>query len=242
MGDLLFPSPAYNESVFRYDEARDVEWSRKKNNLYWAGSTTGGYATDDSWRCYQRQRFVALAQQLEPRRYYYLREESGIVSRVKSSYLNSRLYDVAFTKIRQCERKFCRDQSIYFKIKSWAHKDQALRSRLVFDLDGNGISGRYYKLIASRSVPLKQTLLREWHDDRLIPWVHYVPVSQGMDEVPELVFYLTSTKSGRERAEEIANQGREWYSRAFRDIDLTIYTYRLLLELARLQDPMREAS
>lgn len=242
MGDVLFPSPAYIESEFRYDETQDVDWDKKHNNLYWAGSTTGGFALGNQWRDYHRQRFVKLAQNLGKQQHYYLRETGGVVSRMQSSFLNSRLFDVAFTKIFQCERKYCRDQSAYFNIKSWADKDQALRSRLVFDIDGNGISGRYYKLLASKSVPLKQTLFREWHDERLVPWVHYIPVSQGMEEVPELVFYLTSTEAGQHRAKEIAERGREWFSKAFRDVDLSIYTYRLMLELARLQDPEREAS
>ena len=242
MGDILFPSPAYMESDFRYDKAHDVEWHSKRNNVYWAGSTTGGFALDDRWRDYQRQRFVSLAQNLGHQQHYYLKEQTGIIGRVKSSFLNSRLFEVAFTRIIQCQKRFCRDQGAYFRTKSWAAKDEMLRSRLVFDIDGNGISGRYYKLLASKSVPLKQTLFQEWHDDRLIPWVHYVPVSQGMEELPELVFYLTSTKTGQERAREIAEQGREWFSKAFRDVDLQIYTYRLLLELARLQDLDRQAS
>ncbi|RDL36698.1 Beta-1,2-xylosyltransferase 1 [Venustampulla echinocandica] len=242
MGDLLFPSLAYMQSEFQYDEAHDVEWDRKQNNIYWAGSSTGGFAIDDQWRHYQRQRSVKLAQNLERQQHYYLRERGGVVHRVKSSFLNSRLFDAAFTRILHCERKYCRDQSAYFNVKSWADKDRALRSRLVYDTDGNGISGRYYKLLASKPVPLKQTLFQEWHDERLVPWVHYVRVSQGMEEVPELVFYLTSTEAGQQRAKEIAEQGRDWFSRAFRDIDLSIYTYRLLLELARLQDPERQAS
>lgn len=242
MGDLLFPSPAYIESGFRYDEAHDVEWDMKQNNLYWAGSSTGGFASDNRWQFYHRQRFVKLAQNLEGRQHSYLRESGGTIHRMRSSFLNGRLFDVAFTRILQCKRKHCRDQSAYFNFKSWADKDRALQSRLVFDIDGNGISGRYYKLLASKSAPLKQTLLREWHDERLIPWVHYIPVSQHMEELPELVFYLTSTQAGQQRAKEIAEQGRMWFYRAFRDVDFGIYTYRLLLELARLQDPERQAS
>ncbi|CAJ2510135.1 Uu.00g060350.m01.CDS01 [Anthostomella pinea] len=241
MGDILYPSPAYSEPEFQYDGARDLAWDKKRNNLYWAGSTTGGFALDDKWQHYHRQRFVQLAQNLEKRQHQYLRESDGVVSLVKSSFFNSRLYDVAFTRIFQCKRRYCRDQRAYFNAKSWAGKDDAFQSRLVFDIDGNGISGRYYKLLASTSVPLKQTLLREWHDDRLIPWVHYIPVSQSMEELPELVTYLTSTKAGQKSAREIANQGRDWYSKAFRDVDRTIYVYRLLLEMARLQDPERPA-
>lgn len=44
-------------------------------------------------------------------------------------------------------------------MKPLASKDEAFHSRLVFDLDGNGISGRWYRLLASKSAPLKQTLL-----------------------------------------------------------------------------------
>ncbi|QVM08440.1 F-actin-capping protein subunit beta [Coccidioides posadasii str. Silveira] len=242
MGDILYPSPAYIESEFQYVEANDVDWDKKINNLYWAGSTTGGFASTDQWRDYHRQRFVSLAQNLRRRQHYYLREKGGVISRVSSSFLNSRLFDVAFTRIFQCKKKYCRDQHMYFKVKSWADKDKALRSRLAFDIDGNGISGRYYKLLASKSAPLKQTLFREWHDERLVPWVHYIPVSQSLEELPELVFYLTSTEAGQKRAREIAEQGRDWFSKAFRDVDLTVYTYRLMLELARLQDPKRPAA
>ena len=242
MGDFLIPSPAYMASEFQYDEAHDVEWHQKRNALYWAGSTTGGVALDGRWPNYHRQRFVTLAQNLGTgQQHAYLREYEGVVRRTSSSFLNGRLFDVAFTRIFQCERPYCRAQRMFFCTKAWADRDEALRSRLVFDLDGNGISGRYYKLLASRSAPLKQTLLREWHDDRLVPWVHYIPISPGMGEVPELVSYLTLTESGERRGKEIADQGREWFSTVFRDVDLTVYLYRLLLELARLQDPGRQA-
>ncbi|KAK3322617.1 hypothetical protein B0H66DRAFT_581699 [Apodospora peruviana] len=242
MGDILIPSPAYSEREFTYDEAHDTPWDKKSNQLYWAGSTTGGYAASDSkWRLFHRQRFVQIAQNRRSSNYYLRSNSEGVISRVTSSFLNGRLWDVAFTRIFQCDRPACREQRGYFHLKSWANKDRALASRLVFDIDGNGISGRYYKLLASRSVPLKQTLLREWHDDRLLPWVHYVPVSQSMEELPELVFYLTSTEEGRELAREVAEAGRNWFGVAMREVDRSIYLYRLLLEMARLQDVEREA-
>ncbi|KAF7169365.1 hypothetical protein CNMCM5623_002128 [Aspergillus felis] len=240
MGDILYPSPAYLESEFEYVEAKDISWDSKHNTLYWAGSTTGGFAVNDDWQSFHRQRFVKLAQNLGNKPHSYLREGKGVVSLVKSSFLNSRLFDVAFTRIFQCETRYCRDQQALFRTKSWADKDEALHSRLVFDIDGNGISGRYYKLLASKSAPLKQTLLREWHDDRLMPWVHYIPISQSMEELPEMVMYFTS-EAGQKRAREIAEEGREWFLKAFRKEDLTIYMYRVLLELARLQDPKRSA-
>ncbi|XWW96701.1 hypothetical protein V2A60_004678 [Cordyceps javanica] len=241
MGDILIPSPAYLEAEFVYDASVEPDFYTKTNNLYWAGSTSGAFAHDDGWRAYHRQRFVQFAQNLGREQYYYLREKDDAVERVPSSFLNGRLYDVAFTRIFQCITRQCREQRAFFPPGAWADKDAALKSRLVFDLDGNGISGRYYKLLASKSLPLKQTLIREWHDERLVPWVHYVPVSQSLEELPELVMYLTSTESGQKKAKEMADKGREWYAKALRKEDMAIYVYRLMLELARLQDPKREA-
>lgn len=137
-------------------------------------------------------------------------------------------------------RKSAKIKVPFFPIKPWSDKDRPLRSKLVFDLDGNGISGRYYKLLASKSVPLKQTLLREWHDERLVPWVHYIPISQGMEEVPEIVAYLTGTETGERLARQVAEEGRQWFGKALREVDRGVYIYRLFLELARLQDVERE--
>lgn len=246
MGDIVFPSPAYQEPEFQYREENDVEWDRKRNNLYWKGSTTGGFASDGRWQNYHRQRLVSFVQNPgfweKDQRYKFLQEEDGMVYQMQSSFLDGRLFDVGFSRIFQCGRRACRDESRFFETEAWAPRDEALQSRLVFDLDGNGISGRYYKLLASRSVPLKQTLLREWHDDRLRPWVHYVPVSPSLEELPELVNFLTSTPTGQRRAREIADRGRAWFGQAMRDVDMTVYLYRLLLELARLQDARRPAS
>ena len=87
---------------------------------------------------------------------------------------------------------------------------------------------------------LKQTVLREWHDERLIPWVHYIPVSLSMEELPEIMRYMTSDKDGMRRAREIADASRDWHGRVLRREDFTIYLYRLMLELARIMDPKRE--
>jgi hypothetical protein len=126
-----------------------------------------------------------------------------------------------------------------FSTRSWADAAAPFRSTLAFDLDGNGISGRFYKLLASRSAVLKQTVLREWHDERLVPWVHYIPVSMSMEEVPELVAFLTETSVGRERAKRIGEQGRQWMGEGMRVEDRAVYVLRLLLEVARAVDGER---
>jgi hypothetical protein len=242
MEDILIPSPAYIQSRFQYRDTEDVSWDKKRNNLYWDGSNTGGFAEHNGlWRGFHRQRFVSLVQNLETQRYSYLSIAGGRVVRTASDFLNGRLYDVAFTRIFQCVKASCRAQRHFFRTRSWRREDAALRSRLVFDIDGNGISGRFYRLLASQSLPLKQTLLREWHDERLMPWVHYVPISQSLEELPEVVSWLTSTTRGQEIAKGMAEAGRNWYFQALRDLDKSVYLYRVMLEMKRLQNDTRAA-
>ena len=244
MSDILIPSPAYISKEFGYNELHDIDWAAKRNNLYWRGSTTGSFTTEDNqWKDFHRQRFVTLAQQLDKKKKHtYLREgdDGRTVELYNSTFLNSRLFDGAFTKVVGCAPRQCHAEASFFHLLPPTNRHQALHSRLVFDIDGNGISGRYYQLLASKSAVLKQTLFREWHDDRLVPWYHYIPVSLGMEELPELVNYLVYSEEGQKIAQEIAEQGREWYKRSLREVDMRIYVWRLMLELARLQDPARE--
>lgn len=53
---------------------------------------------------------------------------------------------------------------------------------------------------------------------------------------------IVFSEAGQKCAQEIAEQGQDWFSKAIRKEDMTIYMYRVLLELARLQDPERPAN
>ena len=76
------------------------------------------------------------------------------------------------------------------------------------------MGGRCYKLLASVSVPLKQTIV----------WCRRFTTSLVAKawEFPEIVSYLISTKAGQRVAKE-AGGGRAWYTQAFRETDLAIY-------------------
>ncbi|KAI5367772.1 Putative glycosyl transferase CAP10 domain-containing protein [Septoria linicola] len=247
MNDIPFPAIAYTMSSYSYDETEIVDYSLKQPGLYWAGKTTGGYQrvddNDEGWVPLHRQRFVAKANNLENETHTYLRrtEEGGLWKAVNDEAFNNSFYHVHFTEIVQCDETARKHQKEYFDVKPPDSRAEAGKYTLVFDSDGNGHSARYYRLLQSKSLPLKQTIFREWHDDRLQPWLHYVPVSLAMDELPEVVRYFVEEAEGRELAQEMAIKGREWSLQVLRPVDQVIYLYRLLLELARLQDPARVA-
>ncbi|KXT09406.1 hypothetical protein AC579_8447 [Pseudocercospora musae] len=80
-------------------------------------------------------------------------------------------------------------------------------------------------------------LFKELHHDRLVPGVHYVPISLAMDELPEVVRYLTEGE-GKKIAGKLAINGQVRSRKALKPV---VYLYRLMLELARITDPDRKA-
>jgi len=248
MGDVPFPAAAYTNPTFTvYDDIEDLHWEKKTAGLYWAGSTTGGFqkADNDDWKQYHRQRFVSLANGLDSRSYAYLRrsDDGAEWQQHSTRALNNSLYNVRFTDVIQfADTNTNIAIRARFSIRDREPKGEAFKYTLAFDLDGNGHSGRFYRLLNSRSLPLKQTAFREWHDERLQQWQHYIPISLGMEELPEVVRYLTEEEEGREIAALLAEKGRQWSLKALRPVDQAIYIYRLMLELSRLQDPNRPAS
>ncbi|KNG52081.1 glycosyltransferase family 90 protein [Stemphylium lycopersici] len=242
-GDIMYPSPWYPEKMDQgdYKNEEDPLWDQKAKNLYWAGSTTGSYSWNSSWQYAHRQRFVKMIQTLNHTNHMYLKEfQPGKWASYKEIEDHSDLFDVKLTAIIQCDDKDCEEQEEFFALGEKEDRSQQFHSQFIFDTDGNSFSGRFYTLLQSRSAVLKQTVLREWHDERLIPWIHFIPVSLSMNELPELMRYMTSHEDGSKRAKEIAEAGREWHGKVLRKEDFTIYLYRLMLELARIMDPARE--
>lgn len=114
-------------------------------------------------------------------------------------------------------------------------------SKYVFDMDGNGFSGRYYRLLRSKACVLKATIFNEWHDDRLQPWVHYLPVSMSLEEVPEMMRFLTHDRRGRgdKVGSEVAQAGKLWAAKVLRERDMAIVMAVIAMELERVMSDAR---
>jgi hypothetical protein len=244
-GDILFPAPSYSWPQFAYSAWRDRSWRRKTDALYWAGSNTGSYTHDETWRRHHRQRLVLLGLGAdEGKKFTYLRKAGGGDSWMPytTSRFDRSLYHVAMTKIRACDEPACREQNDAFRPRKKPEPaSEPYRYKYVFDIDGNSLSGRFYRLLASNSAVLKTTIFKEWHDERLVPWLHYIPVSLGLEELPELVRFLATTDEGREVGRRVAEAGKRWHAKALREVDRGVYFYRLLLEIAWLQSTERAA-
>ena len=123
----------------------------------------------------------------------------------------------------------------YRRMKEMAlHRE--FRYKYLPDVDGNSFSGRYRAFLLSNSLPIKATIYKEWHDDRLIAWKHFVPMDNTFMDFYSIMEYLLGHDS---QAEKIAEDGRHWAERTLRKEDMVIYAYRLALEYARVSDPQR---
>ena len=247
--DLLMPATDYTSEMTwfykPYNESEDMPWDEKQNRLYWTGSSSDGFFTDDSWRTSHRFRFVRdLNNQSKPIPLLRKNEESGswepYASRMKalSEYIHVGFPDASHCSPEECDRM--RDPAAGLAFTAHEGMPASYGSKFVLDIDGSSYTERFQRLLHSRGAVFKMTIFQEWHDDFLAPWVHYVPVTLGMRELPETLRFFVETAAGQEIGRAIAAEGRAWARRTWRPVDMKIALFRILLEYARLWGPERD--
>lgn len=150
------------------------------------------------------------------------------------------LFDVHFSHIGQCDPGDCDAQREFFDIAKTAAQEDAWYYKYLLDMDGNAFSGRFYAFLKSHSLVFKMAVFREWHEDWIKPWLHYVPLSLNGSEYFEVMRYFDREKEGQEQAVRIAEAGRDWADKVLRNQDFEVWFFRLLLEYGRLVDDNRE--
>lgn len=262
--DILFPANMYflKDERYVYDKKHDYEWEDKTDSMLWRGVTSGGVQVEDSWHRLHRQRFVITANATEmdnttvPILTKNNEDEYQLDPEFHPSEFASSHFDVGFTEAWGCIPADCP-----FYKDVWTYKDQKpfseqFKSKYLVDIDGHSFSGRWRAFHQSKSLGIKATIFREWHDSRLFAWRHFIPMDNRFTDLYTLMTYFiglhppTSEDSLVNNgpyiprhdfeAEVIATQSREWAQNALRDEDLDIYLYLLLLEYGRVIDDNRD--
>jgi hypothetical protein len=140
------------------------------------------------------------------------------------------LFDVKFSHIGQCDPEDCTAQTNFFEIAEPADQQDAWKYKYLVDIDGNAFSGRFYAFLLSNSLVYKFALFREWHNEWLYPWVHYVPLSLKGPDHFETVRFFAHEPEGQRTAVQIAEQSQQWAKTTLRNEDLEVWFFRLLLE------------
>lgn len=264
--DILYPSAWNYMDKVKYDpneEHPDSEFEKKTRTLFWRGATSEGVSPGSgTWKGMSRQRFIHLANNINdttppqpvllpypfaPRgKLTYISMETGQLSKLVSTDIH------IVDNILRCGGKDCVEQADEFAPLATPSDFQSHWSyKYLLDLDGAGFSGRFLPFLASRSLPFKAALFREWYDSRLTPWLHFVPLDlRGQGFWATLVYFAglegiinekrISMVAHDKEGELIAETGREWAGQVLRKEDMEIYFFRLLLEWGRLTDDGRE--
>jgi len=232
--DIIYPSPWYWYGKVPYEEEADIQWREKEDKIWWRGSTTGGFSRGGGWRRQHRQRIVQKLNGADRAKILINRAESDqkedwqVKEVPRSDYKG--IFDIFFSHVGQCDETDCNAQREFFDIKETAKQQDAWKYKYLLDMDGNAFSGRFYAFLKSRSLVYKMAIFREWHEEWLKPWVHYIPLSLGGSEWVEAVRWFAGEPTGKKEAERLALQGRDWADKVLRNEDLEVWFFRLLLE------------
>jgi hypothetical protein len=167
------------------DVGNDPDWEKKsKNKIVWRGSSTGSkYAREIIWRSAQRSRLTLLTNSKATNitsTVYTTAQDNTTLQAYEASLadLNPRFYDIVFTGGPiQCEQNDGSCDAVARHLpftEKGMNQDQANQYKYVFDVDGNGWSGRFHRLMSSKQAVLKSTGFTEWWGDRIQPWLQYV--------------------------------------------------------------------
>ncbi|POS83811.1 hypothetical protein EPUL_006085 [Erysiphe pulchra] len=261
--EILLPAPVYwsNEERFSGGTYHGGPWEAKLDQAIWRGVATGGRNTVDNWKGFQRHRFVAMTNgtkisavenwnlisdnwSLPPPQYHLAAQIEN-----KLGEWTKRWADTGFVDLN-CdpqENLTCYYTSPHFRVVPGMMMADQFQRKFLPDIDGNSFSGRYRGFLLSTSLPIKATIFREWHDCRLVPWKHFVPMDNRFLDFWGIMQYFLGYESDKikipshdEQAKNIAIDGQEWANKVLRTEDMQIYVLRLLLEYARLSDDQRD--
>lgn len=258
--EILIPGAMYLSSRAFYNGgwSSGGKWSNKMDALVWRGTASGGRNKVDNWWHFHRHRWVQTMNGTT-----VARVEAGdaaaaptldLLSTANYSLPNSmdgrigtwlaNFSDVSFVHLEcfpEPPKKYkgtCSYTGEHLGIAKPMPMKQQYRYKYLPDVDGNSFSGRWRAFLKSTSVPLKATIYAEWHDDRMVPWVHFVPFDASYKDIYAVMEYFLNGRDAQ--AEVIATESRNWANAVYRNEDMKLYVWRLLLEYARVVDDNRQ--
>ncbi|KAH8668192.1 hypothetical protein BGZ60DRAFT_505575 [Tricladium varicosporioides] len=260
--DILFPANMYykDDDRYAYDSTYDYDWTDKEDSMIWRGVTSGGTNTADNWMNMHRQRLALITNGTvmadKDKKVRILSEDPAnhgtyqIYDHFNSSKFASDHTDVGFTEAFACVPN-CNFYDGVWTYKNMTTLSEQFESKFVVDVDGHSFSGRWHAFLESKSLGIKATIFREWHDSRLFAWRHFVPLDNRYDEIYSILTYFIGYGKQGEPNEpymprhdfegnKLGRQGSEWAKKVLRKEDIEIYMFRLLIEYARIIDDNRD--
>ncbi|KAK5992922.1 Beta-1,2-xylosyltransferase 1-like protein [Cladobotryum mycophilum] len=241
-------------------EQPDIKWqfTRRYDSLVWRGSVGEHAITNQALRGSHKYRLLHMANTPYPHDEVTMilpipgNEEKFGYERVKAAEANGIApFSLGVSSYAACLGTNC--EVVERAYGKGEDVTEPLEYRYVLLLDeDDGPPPELMRTIRSNSVPFVSTIFRTWSTDRLMPWLHFVPIDPRYQGLHTTLTYFTGTENkpkvnGRETsmpgttqdAEWIAQQGQKWAAKALGEKDMEIYVFRLLLEWGRLINDLR---
>ncbi len=247
--DILYPFPGGFASG---GEAKNKPWGpfanlsfkNLTNDLYWRGNkpSTEGLCTN-AWQGLAEERLVylgnttALQETKEKTVFLVPLDEEG------------KKYQNAFIPASVLASQLPLNASFH-AAGDTGDQDRFLH-KYSLTLDSDGV-GKFLEDVQSPMAAVRSGIMKSWYDDRLQPWLHYIPLDMrwhGLYPTLAYFFGIRGEVKGQEvtmnrRTNEgkwIADEGRKRVETVVREADAEVYMFRLLLEWARITDDARES-
>lgn len=267
--EILLPPAMYwtRDPFYSGGDDHGDAWENKKDTLMWRGSASGGRNRKENWTRFQRHRFISMLNSTSIRQLEQTYEEKAI----NFVLPQNGTYDLTVQKPDAPAHAFsewvaswsdaaavhllcfpedppgphCTYTDEYFSVAPALPMKEQYRNKYLPDIDGNSFSGRYRGFLGSTSLPIKASIYQEWHDSRIIPWKHFVPMDNTFIDIYGIMEYFVGNKllglgGHDEVAKNIALDGKAWAEKVLRREDMSVYVLRLLLEYARVCDDDRD--
>lgn len=287
--DILYPPACDYIDKVKYDPSPsnpDGPFASKSNTLFWRGTASEAVSQYGTWKGMLRQRMVHLANNASSAFHTTLfhpsppSPESSVTwqhytyNLATIRILTDLHTDIAFVgNITYCQDSDCENQRDEFGpslTTNTTNIQSHWQYRYLLDMDDASASHNFLPFLQSRSLPFRTALFRNWYEDRLVAWKHFVPLDVRLHGVWSTLAYFAGVRTfvdveGEEggagggsgmqdretvaqtviqeniaEGEKIAEAGREWAGRVLRKEDMEVYLFRLLLEWGRLTDDRRD--
>jgi len=272
--DILIPLRRVGEQDQKDD---GKEFSAKLKTLFWRGSVErNGITTNhhDLLHGGHQERLVHLVNNKVSRKPHGKttlmlptpkNNDKFTYQQLSTSYLNTLLpIDIAFSNYTAANKDDILISPASSDSKSDSHNPPELAHQYILTIDTDSSPPpNLLSVLRSKSVPFYGTIFKEWHTERLAPWVHFVPVDLRWHALHGTLAYFSGinledrrdSKGRGDKARKgnwrgmasssddgkwIAEEGMKWARKALRREDMEVYLFRLLLEWARVVSDDRE--
>lgn len=272
--DIIIPMP----STIIPTPDNDTQLSDRKDDLYWRGKIGEHSLSTQALRGSHKFRLMHLAtdpdptevvtmvlalpqdsaeqdqEQLKKKGKKKAKDEFGYerVTAREAKQVSS--FNLQLEKTAPCLETTCALAEAAFPVTAGVSPAEALEHRYILLTDEeDGPPLGLISALRSASVPFLSTIFRTWYTERLLPWLHFVPIDTRYQALHTTLSYFTGTEgrpavNGRDAkmkdhlkdGQWIARQGQKWADKAIAQKDLEVYLFRLLLEWGRLIDDDRD--